>query len=93
MVETIGQIMKSNEMVILTRGDDSMTEYEVINVTMYGEPKEAYSMFSGDKVEIIGEQTISYEGKVLDQYLYNIVGYTPKNGKPFMGLKGNLVLV
>ena len=45
---------------------------------------------AADLVEIIGEQVIEYEGRVLDQYLYNIVGYTPKNGKPFMALKSNI---
>ena len=70
-----------------------MMEFEVIDVMMYDEPKKAISAFSGDMVEIIGEQRVRLEGNVLDQYLYNIVGYTPKNGKPFMGLKANLVLI
>lgn len=70
-----------------------MSEYKVLSETMYDVAKRAVSMFSGDEVEIIGEMKIEYEGRILDQYLYNIVGYTPSNGKPFMGLKGNLVLI
>lgn len=48
----------------------------------------------GDLVEIIGEQKMELEdGRIIEQYLYNIVGYIPKNGKPFVSLKANLFLL
>ena len=70
-----------------------MEEFKVLDTTMYDLPKKAISMWSGDEVEIIGEQTARYGDKLLEQYIYNIVGYTPANGKPFISLKSNLVLV
>lgn len=66
-----------------------MEDYKIISTTMYEEPIQGGSV-TGNLVEIIGEQVIEYEGRALDQYLYNIVGYTPKNGKPFMALKSNI---
>lgn len=68
-----------------------MENIKVLNVKMYDETIEGGSM-SGNLVEVIGEQTIEYEGTILEQYLYNIIGFTPKNGKPFAALKANIVL-
>lgn len=71
-----------------------MESYKVLEETMYDVEVEGVSMFSGDLVKVIGECTIELEdGKVLEQYLYNIVGYTAKNGKPFMGLKNNISIL
>lgn len=49
---------------------------------------------TGNLVEIIGEQKMELEdGRIIEQYLYNVVGYTPANGKPFVSLKANLFLI
>ena len=46
---------------------------------------------TGNLVEIIGEQTVRLEdGRIIEQYVYNIIGYTAKNGKPFVALKCNI---
>ena len=51
------------------------------------------SMFSSDIVTIIGERKVKLEdGRIVEQYLYNIDGYTPKNGKPFVSLKANIII-
>ena len=65
---------------------------KVLEETMYEETKSGISMIGGDKVEIIGERIVEFEdGTIVEQYIYNIVGYTPKNGKPFVSLKANIV--
>lgn len=56
----------------------------------FQEPKSGFSIVGGDPVSIIGERTVQREGRVLEQYLYNIVGYEAKNGKPFVSLKANI---
>ncbi|KXY51142.1 hypothetical protein AT268_32090 [Bacillus cereus] len=68
-------------------------ESKILQVKMYEEVKEGFSIFSDNRVEIIGEQTMSIDGKILEQYLYNIDGYTPDNGKPFVSLKSNIILL
>ncbi len=68
-----------------------MNEMKILSRTMYEKAIEGGSM-TGNLVEVIGEQTVEYEGRTLEQYLYNIVGYTPENGKPFVSLKANIVL-
>ena len=62
---------------------------KILSETMYDTPKQGGS-FTGNLVEIIGERTVNRCGKILEQYLYNIVGYTPKNGLPFVALKSNI---
>lgn len=61
---------------------------------MYLVAKKGVSAFSGEPVEIIGEQLVREEGTEnwYNQYLYNIVGYTPENGKPFVSLKANILV-
>jgi hypothetical protein len=61
-------------------------------VTLYEKPLQGISIFSGEPVEIIGERTENHEGKVLEQYLYNILSYTAKNGQPFVSLKANIAI-
>lgn len=58
--------------------------------TYFQEPKSGISTVGGDLVSIIGERTVQHEGRLLEQYLYNIVGYEAKNGKPFVSLKANI---
>ena len=67
-------------------------EDRIISKEMYDEPKMGGSIM-GDLVEIIGEQKARIEGKVIDQYIYNIVGYTPKNGLPFVAMKSNIIVL
>ncbi|PLS19145.1 hypothetical protein CVD28_01685 [Bacillus sp. M6-12] len=62
----------------------------VESVTLYDNPLKGISIFSGEPVEVIGERTEEKDGKVLEQYLYNIVNYTAKNGQPFVSLKANI---
>lgn len=60
---------------------------------MYEAPRMAGSI-TGNLVEVIGEQTIETDsGEVLEQFLYNILGYTPENGKPFAALKANIIML
>jgi hypothetical protein len=64
----------------------------VLSETKYSEIKKGYSLFSGDPVEIIGEQIAELDdGRVVEQYLYNIVGHKTKNGLLFISLKSNIV--
>lgn len=64
---------------------------KVSNEKTYDVPVKGFSLFSGDPVTIIGEQTVERNGKLLEQYLYHIDGYIAKNGLPFVALKCNLV--
>ena len=68
-----------------------MEEYKIIETKMYDEEIKGGS-FMGDLVKVIGEQKVEHKGKTLDLYLYNIVGYTAKNGKPFAALKENIMI-
>jgi len=63
----------------------------IIKEKYYDKPIEGGSI-TGNLVEVIGEQLMLKDGKIYDQYIYNIVGYTPKNGKPFAALKANIIL-
>lgn len=63
---------------------------EVLSVKMYEVAKQGGSYVSGNMVEVIGEQRVRLDGVVYDQYLYNIIGYQAKNGKPFAALKENI---
>lgn len=67
-------------------------EQETLDEKTYDEPVMGISIMSGEPVEIIGEQTVKRAGRILEQYLYNIVGYTPANGKSFASLKANIIL-
>ena len=71
--------------------EDDMIEpvEKILSETMYDEPIRGGS-FTGNLVEIIGERVVNRCGKILEQYLYNIEGYTPKNGLPFVALKSNI---
>lgn len=65
----------------------------VLNQKMYDASKMAGSI-TGNLVEVIGEQTVKTDsGETLEQFLYNIHGYTPENGKPFAALKSNIFLL
>ena len=73
--------------------EERATRYTVLSKEMYPQPLQGGSI-SGNLVEVIGEQVVQFsEGKVVEQYLYNIVGYTPANGKPFVSLKANIFLL
>ena len=65
---------------------------ELLERTMYEVPIQGGSI-TGNLVNIIGEQKVKRGGIVLDMYLYDIVGYTPKNGKPFAALKSNIYIL
>ena len=60
---------------------------------VYEEKIMGISLFTESKVEIIGEDIINHEGKEIEVYVYNIVGYIAENGKPFTALKNNIVLL
>lgn len=64
---------------------------EILSETMYDEPVNGASV-TGNIVEIIGERVVNHGGRILEQYLYNIEGHTPKNGLPFAALKSNIYL-
>lgn len=65
---------------------------KTLSQIFYNKPIEGGSV-TGNFVEVIGEQVVEDGGKTYDQYIYNIVGYTPKNGKPFVALKSNIILL
>lgn len=65
---------------------------KTLSQIFYNKPLKGGSV-TGNFVEVIGEQVVEDEGKTYDQYIYNIVGYTPKNGKPFVALKSNIILL
>lgn len=69
-----------------------MENMKILSKKLYDEYLDGASMFSGDMVCIIGEQTVEVDGKVIEQYLYNICGYAAKNGRPFVALKSNIVV-
>ena len=61
--------------------------YELVE-KKYEKPINGYTVM-GDMVEIIGEAIDKANGK--EYYYYNIVGYPPENGKPFVALKCNVI--
>ncbi len=63
-----------------------------ISRRIYEEPIRGGSI-TGNLISIIGERVIEIEGKEIEQYLYNIDGYTPKNGKPFAAHKSNIFIL
>lgn len=70
-----------------------MENEKVLSEVTYKTTARGMSLFSDQFIEIIGERTIELEdGRVIEQFLYNIEGYTPENGKPFASLKANIVL-
>ncbi len=68
-----------------------MEEMRIIESKMYDEVIDGGSM-TGNFVTVIGERTVEYEGRILEQYIYNIKGYASENGKPFISLKSNIIL-
>lgn len=66
---------------------------KILSSEIYLEMKTGISMFSMDKVLIIGEQTMELEdGRIVEQFIYNIIGYKAENGKPFVSLKSNIII-
>lgn len=64
----------------------------VLSKNMYKIAKQGGSL-TGNLVSIIGEQTIELtDGRIVEQFLYNIEGYTPENGLPFAALKANIIV-
>lgn len=57
---------------------------------IYDTPRKGIEVMWGEPVEVIGEQQVEHDGRILEQYLYNKIGYSPKNGKPFVSLKSNI---
>ena len=68
-------------------------EMLVIEKETYETPVKGISIVSDNLVEIIGEQTVVMDGEIKEQFIYNIVGYEAKNGKPFISLKDNIILI
>lgn len=67
-------------------------DYKVLSVNNYDNAISGGSM-TGNLVSVIGEQTVQLEdGRIIEQYIYNIVGLEPENGKPFVALKANIIL-
>ena len=68
-------------------------ENKVLDTKMYDKPIKGGSVM-GSLVNIIGEQTVQLEdGRIIEQYIYNIIGYNAKNGQPFAALKANIILM
>jgi hypothetical protein len=84
------QVVKTAELAREFDTEESMTE-EFIYALHYPTAIKGISICSGDAVTIIGEQEVRYNGQNYEQYIYTIDGYTPKNGKPFIALKANII--
>lgn len=69
------------------------TSFKVISVDMFDIPLKGISVFSDNFVTIIGKRTVEIDGILKEQYLYNIDGYTPDNGLPFVSLVSNIILI
>lgn len=70
-----------------------MNDFQILSTEMYESPRQGASVMSGNMVDVLGEQTIRFDdGTVRELFLYNIVGYQAKNGKPFAALKDNIVI-
>jgi hypothetical protein len=65
----------------------------VLEKEIYETPIKGVSIVSDNLIEIVGEQIVVIDGEIKEQFIYNIVGYEPKNGKPFISLKDNIVLI
>lgn len=65
----------------------------VLRETTYETPKKGYTMFTDNFVTIIGEREVVIDGDIKEQYVYTIDGYEAKNGKPFVSLKANIILM
>lgn len=65
-----------------------MKEFYELVEKKYDKPRKGCTVM-GDMVEIIGEAFNKANGK--EYYYCNVVGYTTKNGKPFVVLKCNVV--
>ena len=70
-----------------------MEELVVLERNYFKEPKKGISIVGDELITIIGEQIAEYEGVIYDQYIYNIDGYKPANGKPFASIKANIILL
>lgn len=71
-----------------------MAEYKVLKTFNYDEPEKGISVAAGNMVTITGEQKVQLEdGRIIEQYVYDIDGYTAKNGKQFAALKANIMLI
>jgi hypothetical protein len=66
---------------------------KILSTEIYEEVKYGLSIFSDSRVCIIGEQEVEFhDGRVVEQFLYNIIGNTAENGKPFAALKANIIV-
>ena len=54
----------------------------------YERDYDGYSVM-GDAVKIVGEAKDTVNGN--EYYFYDILGYTPVNGQPFVALKANII--
>ena len=69
------------------KGEQTM---KVLSSEQYRTVRRGFS--ESGPVTITGEQTVQLDdGRVIEQYIYNIDNYTPKNGKPFAAMKCNLL--
>jgi hypothetical protein len=67
---------------------------KILSKQIYNEVKYGFSIFSGERVCVIGEQIAQLEdGKIVEHFIYNIIGYAASNGKPFASLKANIDII
>lgn len=64
----------------------------IVEKRIYAEPIMGATI-NGDLARIIGEQVMEIDGEMYDQYIYNIEGFTPEDGLPFISLKAYLYLL
>ena len=69
-------------------------DYTVLSEREFEKPMKGASIISGNLVEVTGEKTVRFDdGEEREFYMYNIIGYRAKNGKPFAALKDNIVIM
>jgi hypothetical protein len=72
---------------------EEMKMMKILSTKLYEEVKFGFSMFSDNRVCIIGEQEVElHDGRIVEQFIYNIIGQPAENGKPFAALKANIIL-
>jgi hypothetical protein len=82
-----------NAIKALDKLEREANQPKVLSKVEYTEKPYGVSAFSMGRVHVLGEQTVQLaDGRVVEQHLYDIVGYEAKNGKAFAALKSNIIL-
>lgn len=68
-------------------------EPTVLSEEKFQTPLLGISAVSGSKVAVVGRRKVELaDGKVVRQYVYDIMGHTPENGKHFVAHESNIIM-